>query len=142
MDAWLRSSPYWAVGIYISGDSRGCRSQPNLTPTWVRTQLANGWRLLPITLGPQASCNPHFPRYSDDERIDPSSSRGYRAARRQGRAEAAEAVRVAQGLGIGEGSTLWYDMEAYDITNTSCRESALDRKSTRLNSSHANISYA
>ena len=62
MDAWLRSSPYWAVGIYISGDSRGCRSQPNLTPTWVRTQLANGWRLLPITLGPQASGNPHFPR--------------------------------------------------------------------------------
>jgi hypothetical protein len=125
MDAWLRSSPYWAVGIYISGDSRGCRSQPNLTPAWIRTQLANGWRLLPITLGPQASCNPHFPRYSDDERINPSSARRYRAARRQGRAEAAQAVRVAQGLGIGEGSTLWYDMEAYDVGNTSCRESAL-----------------
>ncbi len=125
MDAWLRSSPYWAVGIYISGDSRGCRSQPNLTPAWIRTQLANGWRLLPITLGPQASCNPRFPRYSDDERINPSSADGYLAARRQGRAEAARAVRVAQGLGIGEGSTLWYDMEAYDISNTSCRESAL-----------------
>ena len=40
MDAWLTSSPYWAVGIYISGDSRGCPSQPNLTPTWVGTQLA------------------------------------------------------------------------------------------------------
>ena len=125
MDAWLRSSPYWAVGIYISGDSRGCRSQPNLTPTWVKTQLANGWRLLPITLGPQASCNPHFPRYSDDKRINPSSTDVYRAARRQGRAEAEEAVRVAQGLGIGKGSTLWYDMEAYDIGITSCRESAL-----------------
>ena len=25
MDAWLTGSPYWAVGIYISGDSRGCR---------------------------------------------------------------------------------------------------------------------
>ena len=125
MDAWLRSSPYWAVGIYISGDSRGCRSQPNLTPTWVRTQLRNGWRLLPITLGPQASCNPHFPRYSDDRRIDPSSRDTYGAARRQGRVEAAEAVRVATGLGIGKGSTLWYDMEAYDATNTSCRESAL-----------------
>ncbi len=56
MDAWLTSSPYWAVGIYISGDSRGCLSQPNLSPTWVSTQLAKGWRLLPITLGPQASC--------------------------------------------------------------------------------------
>ena len=35
MDAWLASSPFWAVGIYISGKSRACRSQPNLTPTWV-----------------------------------------------------------------------------------------------------------
>src|SRR4051794_23604961 len=73
MDAWLTSSPFWAVGIYISGDSRGCRNQPNLTPTWVRTQLNNGWRLLPITLGPQASCNPRFPRYGDDVRISSSS---------------------------------------------------------------------
>ncbi|MEP7089546.1 MAG: hypothetical protein ABI776_05495, partial [Nocardioidaceae bacterium] len=40
MNAWLTSSPYWAAGIYLSGDSRGCLSQPNLTPTWVRTQLA------------------------------------------------------------------------------------------------------
>lgn len=125
MDAWLRSSPYWAVGIYISGDSRACRSQPNLTATWVSTQLANGWRLLPIALGPQASCNPRFPRYADDVRINPSSAHTYGAAQDQGRAEAAAAVRVAQGLGIGKGSTLWYDLEAYDVANTSCRESAL-----------------
>ena len=26
MDAWLRSSPFWAVGIYVSGYSRACRS--------------------------------------------------------------------------------------------------------------------
>src|SRR3954454_11845685 len=85
MDAWWKSSPYWAVGIYISGDSRGCRSQPNLTSTWVATQLAHGWRLLPITLGPQASCNPKSPRYGTDERINPSTSDHYRAARDQGR---------------------------------------------------------
>ncbi len=66
MDAWLAASPYRAVGIYISGASRGCRDQPNLTPTWISTQLANGWRLLPITLGPQANCNPGFPRYGND----------------------------------------------------------------------------
>src|SRR5688500_847579 len=125
MNAWLKSSPFWAVGIYISGDSRACRSQPNLTPSWISTQLANGWRLLPITLGPQASCNPRFPRYEDDETIDPSSTRNYRAARVQGRREAVDAVEVAKGLGIVPGSTLWYDMEAYAIDNTSCRESAL-----------------
>src|SRR4051794_3821766 len=66
MDAWLAASPYRAVGIYISGASRGCRDQPNLTPTWITTQLTQGWRLLPITLGPQASCNPSFPRYGND----------------------------------------------------------------------------
>src|SRR5262245_38007535 len=66
MDAWLKHSPFRAVGIYISGASRGCRDQPNLTPTWISTQLSKGWRLLPITLGPQAACNPSFPRYGND----------------------------------------------------------------------------
>jgi peptidoglycan hydrolase-like protein with peptidoglycan-binding domain len=136
MDAWLRSSPFWAVGIYISGKSRACRTQPNQTPAWVRTQLANGWRLLPITLGPQASCNPRFPRYSDDVRINPSSARSYRAARLQGRAEATSTVARAQELGIGKGSTLWYDMEAYDSGNTACRESALSFLSAWTNRLH------
>lgn len=125
MDAWLRSSPYWAVGIYISGASRGCRSQPNLTPTWVRTQLANGWRLLPITLGPQASCSTRFPRYGNDSTISADSSNNYARARSMGRAEADDAVGVATSLGIVPGSTLWYDLEAFDITKVSCRESAL-----------------
>ncbi len=71
MDAWLKNSPFLAVGIYISGDSRACRSQPNLTKTWVNTQLRKGWRLLPITLGPQASCSTRFPRYGNDETINP-----------------------------------------------------------------------
>ncbi len=125
MDAWLRSSPFWAVGIYVSGDSRACRSQPNLTPEWVKTQRANGWRLLPITLGPQASCNPRFPRYSDDTTINPRSAHTYRAARAQGRTEATDAVAAAAALGISKRSTLWYDLEAYDIGQTACRESAM-----------------
>ena len=66
MDAWITHSPFRAVGIYISGDSRACRTQPNLSPTWVSTQVARGWRLLPIALGPQASCLDRFPRYKDD----------------------------------------------------------------------------
>src|SRR6476659_461248 len=44
MNSWLTHSPFLAVGIYISGKSRACRSQPNLTPAWVSTQLARGWR--------------------------------------------------------------------------------------------------
>ncbi|ABL83827.1 MULTISPECIES: glycoside hydrolase domain-containing protein [unclassified Nocardioides] len=127
MNRWLQSSPFLAVGIYISGDSRACREQPELTPTWVRTQLAKGWRLLPITLGPQASCQPRFPRYGDDETIipRPGANGGYSKAKKQGNAEAVKSVGVAADLGIAPGSTLWYDLEGFDLRNTRCRESAL-----------------
>jgi hypothetical protein len=132
MDTWLQQSPYLAVGIYISGSSRACRVQPNLTPTWVTTQLANGWRLLPITLGPQASCNPRFPRYGNDRTInpDPGSSGRYGKARKQGVAEAQSAVAAAAALGIAPGSTLWYDLEGFDATNAHCRYSAMAFLST------------
>jgi peptidoglycan hydrolase-like protein with peptidoglycan-binding domain len=136
MDTWLRSSPFLAVGIYISGDSRFCRSQPNLTPTWVDTQLRNGWRLLPITLGPQAWCTTRD-RYLKQERINPDSTRRYSKARKQGRDEAREAVATAGGLGIAPASTLWYDIEAFDISRTDCRESALSFLSAWTNKLHA-----
>ena len=125
MDAWLTDSPYWAVGIYISGKSRACRTQANLTPTWVSTQLRKGWRLLPITMGPQASCSTRFPRYGNDPTINPDPTSSYAKARSMGRAEAASAVSAAQRLGLAAGSTLWYDLEAFDTRKTSCRESAL-----------------
>ena len=135
MDAWLTSSPYWAVGIYISGASRGCTSQPNLTPTWVSTQLAHGWRLLPITLGPQASCTTR-PRYLHQVRISPSATNDYAAARSQGRAEARRTVAVARRLGIPAQSTLWYDLESFATSNTRCRESALGFLSAWTNQLH------
>jgi hypothetical protein len=135
MDAWLEHSPFWAVGIYISGDSRFCRDQPNLTPGWVDTQLDNGWRLLPITLGPQAWCTTRD-RYLKQERINPDPDRAYAKARAQGRREATEAVRVAKSLGIAERSTLWYDIEAFDIDRRDCRESALSFLSAWTNQLH------
>jgi len=126
MDVWKEKSPFSAVGIYISGNSRGCRTQKNLTTTWVQKQLANGWHLMPITLGPQASCNPYFPRYDNDPKIKASSSYTYAAARAQGKAEAAKAVTVAKSLGIVPGSTLFYDIEAWDTTkSTACNMSAI-----------------
>ena len=127
MNTWWRTSPFSAVGIYISGKSRACRDQPNLTPTWVVKQATRGWRLLPITLGPQASCQPRFPRYDDDVTIDPRPGRKgtYVQALKMGRREAVSAVAAAKALKIAEGSTLWYDLEGFDHNNTACRESAL-----------------
>jgi hypothetical protein len=136
MDAWLRSSPFWAVGIYISGDSRACTSQPNLTPAWIDTQLTNGWRLLPITLGPQAWCTTRE-RYLKQVRISPNPDNAYGKARSQGRAEAQKTVDRATQLGIGAGSTLWYDIEAFDTRPTDCRESALSFLSAWTNKLHA-----
>jgi Domain of unknown function (DUF1906)/Putative peptidoglycan binding domain len=127
MSAWLKHSPFRAAGIYISGNSRACKTQSNLTPTWVRNQLTAGWRLMPITLGPQASCSTRFPRYGRniDPTINPSSTNRYAAARAQGRAEAKKAVSTAQRLGIVRGSTIFYDLEAFDIRrSTACTSSA------------------
>ena len=69
MSTWIKKSPFRAAGIYISGNSRACRRQSNLTATWVRNQLSAGWHLMPITLGPQASCSSRYPRYGRS--IDP-----------------------------------------------------------------------
>jgi hypothetical protein len=136
MNHWLRSSPYWAVGIYISGDSRFCRDQPNLTPAWIDAQLSRGWRLLPITLGPQAACSTN-PRYRKQVRINPNRAARYAKARRQGRLEAVKTRGAAQSLGIAPGSTLWYDIENFDTSRTDCRESALSFLSAWTNKLHA-----
>jgi hypothetical protein len=139
MNRWLTHSPFLAVGIYISGNSRACRDQPNLTPQWISTQLAKGWRLLPITLGPQASCQPRFPRYNDDPKINPKRGTDglYSWARAQGAAEASKTVGVAQSLGIVAGSTMWYDLEGFNDKLTDCRESALAFLSAWTDQLHA-----
>lgn len=124
MDRWMEYSPFMAVGIYISGDSRACRNQPNLSKAWVEHQVKNRWRLLPITLGPQPYCNPRFPRYGGQD-MKTSSSNRWQAARTQGNTEGQRAAAAAARLGLTKGSTLWYDLEAYDHRNNTCRLSAM-----------------
>lgn len=138
MDTWLQRSPYLAVGIYMSGASRGCRNQTYLNATWVSTQLANGWKILPITLGPQASCQPRFPRYGNDRKINatPGPKGLYGDARRQGTAEATKTVANAKALGLVPGSTMFYDLEGFDATNKRCSQSALRFLSAWTNQIH------
>ena len=128
MSTWIRKSPFRAAGIYISGASRACQRQSNLTSTWVRGRLAEGWRLMPITLGPQASCSHRYPRYGRniDPTINPSTANHYAAAKAQGRLEAQRAVAAARRLGIVPGSTIFYDLEAFDTRrSTACTQSAI-----------------
>ena len=123
MTAWRKSSPFRSAGIYISGSLRYCQKQTNLTPTWVRTQLAAGWKLLPIHLGAQASCTTRD-RYQKNK-ISADTTNTYAKARAQGAAEARIAVAAAQRLGIVPKSTLYYDLEAFDPKKATCRWSSL-----------------
>jgi len=125
MNAWRTSSPYRAVGIYISGSSRSC-SQPNLTATWVSNQVANGWRLIPIELDYQASCGTRTPKMSSD----PAT------ARSQGSTRATAAVNAATALGLPAGSAIYNDIEQYP-TNASCRAAVLSYLSGWTDRLHA-----
>ena len=58
-------------------------------------------------------------------------------AEQQGRAEAGKAVTTAQGLGISKGSTLYYDLEDYDIGPDDCRRAALSFLSGWTKALHA-----
>ena len=114
MDAWWEQSPYSAVGIYIGGSNRLCKDQPELTATWVRTQQRSGWHLLPVQVGPQASCSGYADRMSSD----------LATAKQQGRAEAARRSRPRRARDR-PGSTLYYDLEDYDLAPDDCRRAAL-----------------
>ncbi|MFF4381450.1 glycoside hydrolase domain-containing protein [Kitasatospora sp. NPDC001547] len=92
MNAWMTSSPYRAVGIYIGGAKRAC-AQPNLTASWVQQQQAAGWAFMPLYVGVQAP------------KIVYPATEGANAAD--------DAVSQAQALGFGPGTILYYDMEAY-----------------------------
>ena len=107
MNAWLASSPYRAIGVYIGGNNRGC-SQPNLTASWVSTHTAKGWNLIPTYVGLQAPTS----ACSSCAKLSASQ------ATAQGAAAAADAVTQAGALGMGPGSPIYFDMEAYTRTSS------------------------
>ncbi|MEO5853077.1 MAG: glycoside hydrolase domain-containing protein [Nocardioides sp.] len=124
MDLWRTTSPFWGVGVYIGGSMASCQptDQPHLDAAWVTRQTHRGWRVLPLWVGPQASCYGTGPGL---DLVDPTPTDSYAAARAQGAAEAVVAVRTARGLGIEKRRTLWYDLEGFDVADTDCRRSAL-----------------
>jgi hypothetical protein len=100
MSAWS-ASRYRGIGVYIGGVNAAC-SQGNLTHSWVATEVAAGWHLIPIYVGLQA----------------PSNSCGCTGittsnAATQGTAAADDAIAQAQALGIPSGNPIYDDMEGY-----------------------------
>jgi hypothetical protein len=112
MIAWA-ASPYRGIGVYIGGTNRAC-SQPNLTSSWVDEQVVNGWHLIPTYVGLQA------PTSACGSCAELSTSLA--KATIQGAEEARDAVEDAAEIGMGPGSPIYFDMEAY--TRTSSASSA------------------
>jgi len=112
MQTWWTYSPYYFVNLYIGGVSRACPNQPYLTRENILTLWNQGWRGFVLTwVGPQAPCS----NYSN--RISYESNTAYQ----QGRGEASNAVAIAQNLGFTTGEPIYYDLEAYNTTDTACR---------------------
>lgn len=116
LDVWRTASPYGAVNIYSSGGQRGC-AQPRLTPQWVAEVRAMGWQLVPTHVGLQAPC---ATRPDKPLRIDPDR------AEEQGGQEAAEAAAALGELGLGPGSPVYLDMEAYPTGDAVCSGAVVD----------------
>jgi hypothetical protein len=119
MTSWS-ASPYKAIGFYLGGADRSC-AQPELTPSWVSTEVAANWHLLPLYVGLQAVPNPPGP----SELTSPAA---------QGTASANDAVTQAQAIGLGQGSLLYYDMEgaAYTAADSTAVKAFLNAWTTQL----------
>jgi hypothetical protein len=103
MNAW-KSSPYTSVGIYIGGANRGC-AQPNLTSSWVTSVTGNGWKVIPIWVGPQAPCT----TLGSTTKISSDASQ----AGADGAAQATAAANAADALGFTWLAPIYFDLEAY-----------------------------
>ena len=121
MDAWREHSPYAAVGIYIAGENRGL--PPPATPRRGMGRHAGGPRLAAAAVERRAPGA--MQRGHAWSKVDPSPTARYAAARGQGREVATDAAAAARDLGIARGSTLWLDVESFDISRTRCRDATL-----------------
>ncbi|MGA2929838.1 MAG: glycoside hydrolase domain-containing protein, partial [Solirubrobacteraceae bacterium] len=113
MTDWL-ASPYRVIGTYLGGVNWAC-SYGNFSSTWASEVAAEGWRYIPIWVGPQAPCT----TIEGATVIDTSN------AAAQGEAEAASAAAAAQGFGYGKGTPIYFDMEGYDSSDTSCAQAVM-----------------
>jgi hypothetical protein len=120
MSAWLSTTSYRAIGIYIGGETRAC-SQNNLTPSWVSTVANSGWHLAPLYVGLQAPCV-FQGGFSPDQLFseDPAT------AAYQGQVDAILAARDSFALGLGPGTPIYLDLEAYNTNDGACAYAAMN----------------
>jgi hypothetical protein len=110
MKAWR--ARYAVAAIYIGGQEMGC-DYGNLSRSWVQAAQGMGWSLMPTFVGLQAPCN----SFSDEISPGQATAEGQQAAR--------QAVADADAFGLGPGTPIYYDMEAYNETKASCVSAVL-----------------
>jgi hypothetical protein len=113
MTDWL-ASPYRVAATYLGGSNWAC-DYGNFDASWVQQVAAEGWEFLPLWVGPQAPCT----TLSGVTTIDPTQ------AAAQGQQEATSAITAAQSFGYGSGTPLYFDLESYNTSNSSCSQAVL-----------------
>ncbi|MFF1478350.1 glycoside hydrolase domain-containing protein [Streptomyces sp. NPDC058301] len=114
MKAWKTASPYGGAAVYIGGKNRGC-AQPQLTSDWVKSVSAVGWKLIPLYVGAQPPCKSG----SNPEKMTAATAASL------GATDGADAGAKASALAMRPGSPVYLDMEGFDTTNTSCKDTVL-----------------
>ena len=127
---WITNSPYRVTSLYMGGANySNCgNALGSLTSTYVSTVLGQGWQFWPLWVGPQA------PESGCSTCSMMSTTPA--TAMSQGTAEADSAIAALNNLGIGQGTTIVYDMEAYtrDGTSTPATTAFIEGWDTELHS--------
>ncbi len=110
MKAW--KSKYSAIGVYIGGQDMAC-DYGNLSASWVSSTHTMGWSLMPIYVGLQAPCNSF------------RGSINAKSAGSQGKTAADTAIGDVNHFGMGRGTPIYFDMEAYNNSNSGCKRAVL-----------------
>jgi photosystem II stability/assembly factor-like uncharacterized protein len=110
MKTWWQFSPYYESGLYVPGAANK-KPDPNLNSAWLTSAIADGWGFIPIWVGPQAPCVIQTGLKLINA-TNPAS---------QGQAEAAKAIAAAKTLSSRLGPIIYYNMENYNTSNSSCR---------------------
>jgi hypothetical protein len=112
--AFWTNTPYSNLGLYLGGSGYGAGCT-RWTTANVNTLLGQGWKFLPLWVGPQAPCTSFGSRFS----ADPAT------AFQQGRNEAVAAYNRIVALGWDTlNAPIIYDLEAFNTANAGCLAAA------------------
>jgi photosystem II stability/assembly factor-like uncharacterized protein len=111
MQTWWDSSPYAVWNIYLGGISFGCPNNP-LTQDWVQAVAAQGWDFILTWVGLQPPCSVYPTRFSSVPAI----------AYTQGLAESADALSMAESLGLSAEKIIYFDIEIYPANDEACNQ--------------------